>query len=258
MPKGGILSIGLSQETVADSSVAESTPGTYVTLKVTDTGVGMDENTLEHLFEPFYTTKEAKGTGLGLSIVYTIVAQSGGSISVQSEPGKGSTFTIRFPLTAQEGARCIDEPGEQSPGGNETILLVEDEEPVRMLLRSLLEKAGYTVRAAKCGVDALRACCSSSRPDLLLTDVIMPGMRGVELSSRIRRLHPATRVIYVTGFDGAPDIPAAAREEKAVLWKPFTSAALLTLVRRTLDAAPAVDDSQFRLWRQAAGEGRRA
>ena len=241
MPEGGRLTVRLRNEWIG-AGLPGLVPGRYVTLSVSDTGVGMDENTLEHIFEPFYTTKEMSGgTGLGLSIVYGIVTQSGGVISVDSKVGSGTTFTIRLPFAAPEKAEGADEMEERTRGGTETVLLVEDQESVRRLVKRMLQKAGYAVRTAGDGASALEVCRSfSERIDLLLTDVLMPGMRGGELAREVRALHPETRVIYMSGYmDGSPGSDPG--EGAAMIQKPFKQADLLALVRRMLDSVRAVN-----------------
>ena len=241
MPEGGTFTIRLRNEWIG-GGVSGLVPGRYVTLSVSDTGVGMDEKTREHIFEPFYTTKGMRGgTGLGLSIVYGIVTQSGGVISVDSKVGSGATFTIRLPFVAPEKAEGADEPEERSRGGTETVLLVEDQESVRRLVKRMLEKAGYAVRTTGDGATALEVCRSSpDHVDLLLTDVIMPGMTGWQLAGQVLALHPEARVIYMTGYtDGSPANDPA--EGAAVIQKPFKQADLLALVRQTLDSVGAVN-----------------
>jgi signal transduction histidine kinase len=214
-----------------------SKPGTYVAFSVTDTGHGMTPATEARLFEPFFTTKpRGQGTGLGLATVYGIVAQSGGSIGVVSEPGKGSTFTVYLPQ--HDRPAPVARPAEvvPVPGGSETILLAEDEAPVRSLARVILQGAGYTVVEAATPAEA--EVCSASMPsiDLLLTDVVMPGGTGPELFRQLSMRRPSLRVLFMSGyaeqdlFDRASVAPAG-----AFLAKPFSKRELILRVREALD-----------------------
>jgi CheY-like chemotaxis protein len=208
-------------------------------LEISDTGEGMDDKTLSHIFEPFFTTKpKGKGTGLGLSTVFGIVKQSGGEVSVQSQPGRGSTFRIQFPRCEQaKSAKTAPEPA-AVPRGSETVLIAEDEAPVRALAERLLRRQGYTVLSAKDGDEALRAAQRHAGPvHLLLSDVVMPGLTGPELAEKLAAQRPQMRVLYISGY--AED--AVLRRGKlgagiAFLPKPFTRARLLRKVRETLDA----------------------
>jgi len=243
MPDGGELTIRTASLDVGpEAARAEEAfpPGSYVLLEVRDTGGGMDPETVANIFEPFFTTKEqGKGTGLGLATVYGIVKQSGGHISVRSEPGKGATFQVLLPRIAEPAPEAAAAPSlTASARGQETILLVEDAEGLRVLVREILERKGYTVLEAAQGADAVRL--SSAYPgaiDLILTDVVMPGMSGRELCARLTPRHPGVRVIYMSGYPddaigrhGVPD-PAT-----AYVQKPFTAEALERKVREVLDA----------------------
>ncbi len=209
MPHGGRLvletaNVELSAEYV--SMHLEAAPGPHVMLAVSDTGHGMDATTLSRIFEPFFTTKEkGKGTGLGLSTVYGIVKQSGGSIYVYSEPGKGSTFKIYFPRV-EEAAQPLrtDRPAVKAMGGSETILLVEDDEMVRKFLVRALREAGYSVLEADKPETALALFeRHKERVDLLMTDIVMPGMRGDELAQRILAVRAGLKVIFISGYTEA-------------------------------------------------------
>ena len=198
MPQGGVLSIETTNLSISEDFPREHPEvprGEYVCLSVIDTGIGMDQATMERIFEPFFTTKEkGKGTGLGLATVYGIVKQSNGFISCDSKPGTGTAFRMFFPRAAEglEEAAQIHERPTVSLRGAETILLVEDDEAVRRISLSILESGGYTVMAAAGGVEALRKLSGSSRiPDLLVTDVVMPGMDGKEVARRSNRDSPA-------------------------------------------------------------------
>jgi two-component system, cell cycle sensor histidine kinase and response regulator CckA len=201
---------------------------------VADTGEGMSEEVLTRLFEPFFTTKEfGKGTGLGLATVYGIVRACGGAIDVDSRPGAGSTFRIYLPAS-DEQAPSVKGRATRPPeaGRGETILVVEDEDPVRMLLRRILVDHGYQVLEARDGADGLRRSQEhGGEIHLLLTDVVMPEMTGPELARRFAAQRPSTRVLFMTGY--TEQGPAGA---DVLLHKPFSSATLLGHVRRLLDA----------------------
>jgi len=213
--------------------------GPYVLMAVTDTGVGMDKETMSRVFEPFFTTKEkGRGTGLGLSTVYGIIKQSGGYIWAYSEPGRGSSFKVYFPRTdAPEELPSIPSAG--TPRGKETILIVEDEDGLRQLARIILTRAGYTVLEARNGHEALDV--ARSHPEtvqLLLTDVIMPGMSGNELAGRLLQLHPETKVLFMSGYTEDTIVHNGRLDPgTAFLSKPFTPSVLTTKIREVLDLA---------------------
>ena len=243
MPQGGNLTI----ETANFESDAEFAgkhlglaPGHYVMLAVSDSGCGMDDKTKARIFEPFFTTKEkGRGTGLGLSTVYGIVKQSGGSVWVYSETGKGSVFKVYFPVL-QEGAEfpkptLVETP---VPRGSETILVVEDEDVVRGLARKILEQAGYYVLDARGGEEAVRLCRELPGPiHLLLTDVVMPERSGKEIAQCMAKLRPSTRVLYMSGYtDDAIVHHGVLDSDVEFIQKPFTPIALARKVREVLDA----------------------
>ncbi len=239
MPTGGTIVIELDNYQFAGAPVgAESImpAGEYVRLTVTDSGTGMDAEALRHLFEPFYTTKEpGKGTGLGLATVYGIVKQSGGFIFAESEWGRGSLFRIYLPrvsgaLSAVEGTP----PSLPLRPAEGTVLLVEDEDAVRRLARRVLEGVGYRVLAAASGAEALRMVDELEGPlDLMVTDVIMPGMSGQELSNRLRLRRPDLPILYVSGYtDDAILQHGTLLPNTGFLQKPFTPA---TLTQRVLE-----------------------
>jgi nitrogen-specific signal transduction histidine kinase/CheY-like chemotaxis protein len=248
MPKGGRVTIE-TRNVELDESYAEDhpgvTPGRYVMLAVTDTGVGMDEETRARIFEPFFTTKvRGKGTGLGLATVYGIVQQTGGHIWPYSEPGKGTTMRVYLPRV-DEPADPLERPGEaplELLRGSETILLVEDEAPVRSVTRQLLERNGYTVLEAADGAAALALVDGGSggrHLDLLLTDVIMPGMSGRELAGELQARRPDLRVLYMSGYtDDAVVRHGMLEPGLAYLEKPFRPATLLRKVREVLQQGP--------------------
>ncbi len=240
MPHGGRLVIETGDVRLTQSVIShpdEIPPGDYAKLSVADTGCGMDKETMSRLFEPFFTTKEkGKGTGLGLSTVYGIVRQSGGYIGVTSAPGKGSVFGIflpRIPSSSEEGKA----PG-RARGGKETVLLAEDEESVRHLVREILAKKGYTVIAVADGQEALEAARSHPRPiHLLLTDVVMPGLDGRRLAELVKGIRPEIKVLYMSGYVDRGFDPLAISEHGVhFLPKPFSPDALALKVRETLDA----------------------
>ena len=242
MPGGGKLVIETSNTDLDDKYAAHHPPfiaGRYVLLAVTDTGIGMDEETKTHIFEPFFTTKEiGKGTGLGLSTVYGVVKQSGGYIWVYSELGHGSVFKIYLPRVDQPVQQS--RPSELAPEihrGTETVLLVEDEESVRTLTRSLLEEEGYTVIEASSGTHALEVAGRHCGPiHVLLTDVVMPGMNGRELAQKMIANYPAVKVIYTSGYTGSFSSHEDLFDPGAILiQKPFSRTTLLRKVHDALD-----------------------
>jgi nitrogen-specific signal transduction histidine kinase/ActR/RegA family two-component response regulator len=244
MPQGGQLTIETRNVDLDERYATEhvgTSPGPHVVLMVSDTGCGMDAATRSRVFEPFFTTKEqGKGTGLGLSTVHGIVQQSGGSIWLYSEPGLGTTFKIYLPAVP-EGVRSPQESERDDPAslfGSETILLVEDDPPLRTLARTLLERRGYQVLAAGSAQEALRLSEGHAGPiHLLLTDVVMPQMSGRVLAEKLGPLRPEMRVLYMSGYtDDAVVRHGILHSEVAFLQKPISSAALLRKVRDTLDA----------------------
>jgi two-component system, cell cycle sensor histidine kinase and response regulator CckA len=213
------------------------TPGKYVMLAVSDTGVGMDKITLSRIFEPFFTTKEqGKGTGLGLATVYGIAQQAGGHIWVYSEPGHGTTFKLYLPSAEDKLAAKTPSEAEAAAAGRQgTILLVEDDEIMRSLTRQMLREQGYTVVEATNGKAALEwVQANDGKIDLLLTDVVMPAMSGPELAERLAVSHPSLKVIYMSGYTGEL-MEASERLKRGILIeKPFSRTALLNLLDKTL------------------------
>jgi PAS domain S-box-containing protein len=243
MPKGGELIIGLSNVEIVkdrDPRLSEMKPGRYVQLLVSDSGVGMSEFVRDQIFEPFFTTKgPGDGTGLGLSTVYGIVRQSNGCILVDTKPGKGTTFRIFLPRVNElEPVLVGAEPAPAIRGGTETILLVEDQQEVRDILCTLLRHLGYTVLEAKSGDEALKRIKRRKAIDLVVTDLVMPGMSGDQLAERIRSVHNKIRVIYMTGYCDVPQQPEAAIYRKSL---PFE--ALASLIREVLDQTRTVSQS---------------
>ena len=244
MPNGGLLAIETSQVELARTPMHHLHPlplGHYVKLTVTDTGCGMNTDVLGHLFEPFFTTKDAhKGTGLGLSTVFGIVTTCGGGIDVWSQVGHGTTFDLYFPrATPQATATSTDSPQAQPRQGSETILLVEDDNGVRDLVRRELLKTGYQVIEAKNGVEAcLTATQQSYHVDLLLTDVVMPGMNGRELAEHLAVIKPNLRVLFMSGYLDDISVNSGMDPHRTTfLQKPFTPDLLLRTVRALLDSS---------------------
>jgi two-component system cell cycle sensor histidine kinase/response regulator CckA len=238
MPSGGrliieTLNVHLDQEYVR--SHLTPTAGDYVMLSVTDTGVGIDAETRSHLFEPFFTTKErGKGTGLGLSTSYGIIKQNGGDVWVYSEPAKRSTFKVYLPVASHQAVPRESRPENANLSGYETVLLVEDEAGVRIVLEAMLRRHGYDVLSCGSTRDALEICEQYvDRIHLLITDMIMPGMNGRELAVRVRALRPDILVLYVSGY-------ADANQDEALdanmdyLQKPFTPEALAMKIREVM------------------------
>ncbi len=242
MPDGGRLTIETRDVEITEEYRREhpaAVPGPYVLLSVSDTGMGMDTQTRAQIFEPFFTTKGlGKGTGLGLATVYGIVKQSGGYIWVYSEPGHGSSFKVYIPRVTheEEAAPAGSEPA-PLPGGTETVLLSEDEPAVRELARDFLITGGYTVLEARDAQDAIRlASQAEGNIQLLLTDVVMPGMKGTELAVRVAQLQKSIRVLYISGYtDDAAIHHGVNGPASAFLSKPFAREALLRKVREVLD-----------------------
>jgi two-component system cell cycle sensor histidine kinase/response regulator CckA len=242
MDAGGTLTIETADVDLDESYTSRHVglePGSYSMLAVSDTGHGIDAGTRDRIFEPFFTTKEpGKGTGLGLATVYGIVKQSGGHVAVYSEPGHGATFKVYLPHAAGEGqAAPVPLPSEPLAEGSETILLVEDEPIVREIASEILERAGYEVLSAEEPATALEiASLWEGEIDLLLTDVVMPGMNGHELAQRLTTMRPGIKVLFTSGYtDGAVVHHGVSGEGSSFLQKPFTRKTLTRRVREILD-----------------------
>jgi signal transduction histidine kinase len=239
MPNGGRLTIKTANVLVEKPSteLPDLAPGRYVTIAVMDTGTGMDSATKDRIFEPFFTTKDkSKGTGLGLSTVYGIVHQSGGHINVESELGKGTTFTIYLPETDRSPSALAQLAGEPTTlDGTETILLVEDEDAVRAIMKSILLKHGYQVLEAQNGGEAFLICeQADTKIDILVTDVVMPRMSGRKLSDRLLAIRPNLKVLYVSGYTDKMILEHGVEAGVEYLQKPITPDALLRKVRDVL------------------------
>jgi PAS domain S-box-containing protein len=244
MPDGGLLEIETLNMHIDESychKFPDSHPGDYVQISFSDTGCGMDNDTLEHIFEPFFTTKEVgKGTGLGLATIYGIVSQNGGFLHAYSEKGVGTTFKIYFPkMTLENGTSATRHEEAEAISGIGTILLVEDEESLRKLASEMMSEMGYTVLEAKLPMDAIEICLTddTKKIDLILTDVIMPGMNGKEMSDRISKIRPDVPVLFMSGYSA--DIIA----EKGILegavhfiQKPFTLQKLSLKIQETIES----------------------
>lgn len=242
MPRGGILTIETGMAVLGEEYLRthpEAQMGPHVMLAVSDTGTGMDEATQRRVFDPFFTTKDVgKGTGLGLSMVYGFVKQSGGSVYVYSEPGHGSTFKIYLPQTdAGAGIRPVVSETAGACGGGETLLVVEDDESVRQFMVRILRRLGYTVLEAGRASEALPLGEHyEGNIDMMITDVVMPGMRGPDLAARLTATRPHLGVLYVSGYTQNVVVHHGELDpEVDLLTKPFTSEQLLLAVRRVLD-----------------------
>lgn len=242
MPDGGYLTIETSRKDL-DASYAQTrqgvVPGNYALLSVSDTGSGMDEHTCKNIFEPFFSTKGEQGTGLGLATVYGIVKQHGGNIWVYSEPEKGTTFKIYLPLAQDmEIKPAAGRDKENNLAGTETILLVEDNEQVRELARTVLKNKGYKVLAAANGEKALTTVAGhEGKIHMMLTDVVMPGLNGKDLFLKVSKTHPGIKVLYMSGYTSNV-IAHHGILEKGIqfIQKPFTVNGLAERVRQLLDA----------------------
>lgn len=241
MPGGGKLVIETANVAVDESPARYEVPlapGEYVMLRMTDNGAGIDKDTQNHIFEPFFTTKEKdKGTGLGLSVVYGVVKQSGGHIDVSSEVGKGTTFRIYLPLIRDAVSRERQKAPAQTLKGSETVLLVEDEDSLRVLTRGLLVQSGYEVLDANNGAKALElATKHEGGIHLLLTDVVLPGMSGAALANEITRRSPDVKVLFMSGYTANVVAAQGVLEGGTfLLQKPFEPEALRRKVRDVLD-----------------------
>jgi len=243
MPEGGRLTIEIDNAEL-DSEYAymhpDTEPGMYVRLKVSDTGTGMDRPTIERAFEPFFTTKaKGEGTGLGLATVYGIVTGAGGRIDIYSEIGMGTTIKVHLPASEKAGARvAAGEARERPAGRGEVVLVVEDEPDVRRMAERILGKGGYSVVGTSSGEEAIEVCGREGQPvDLVLTDVIMPGMLGTELVEQVRELRPQAQVVFMSGYSHRVLAPEAlgGRDGAAFIEKPFSATELLRTVRERLD-----------------------
>jgi CheY-like chemotaxis protein len=238
MPRGGSITIETQVREIDEARArrVDAVPGTYVVLVVADTGVGMSPEMRARIFEPFFTTKDA-GTGLGLSTVYGIVAQSGGFIDLETAPGQGTTYRIHLPQTPAPAAGEVAAEAQAGPSvAGATVLLVEDEEVVRSIVAELLEEQGYTVLEAANAEEALVLARGADELDLLLSDVVMPGMNGVDLAIRLRAEGLVSRIVFMSGHAGSAfdqadrlDVPYG------FLQKPFSRPELLAELGEALE-----------------------
>jgi two-component system cell cycle sensor histidine kinase/response regulator CckA len=251
MPLGGKLTIKTSNVDLEEAEArryAHAGAGRYVMVTVCDTGIGMDEKTQARIFEPFFTTKRlGKGTGLGLATVYGIVEQSGGHISVRSRVGKGTTFRVCLPCVKEQPAESTATECEiGSLEGKETILLVDDAEPFRRLVRTLLETNGYSVLEAASGSEASKIASTHQGPiHLLLTDVVMPQVNGYQLSDHLRFLRPEMKVLCMSGYAGFGTGQFGDRPGMALLPKPFGKETLFFMLRKTFEGLQPVGEMQI-------------
>jgi PAS domain S-box-containing protein len=241
MPKGGKLTLAAKNVTIDRTDSQEIPPGSYVQLTVSDNGIGMTQEVRKRAFEPFFTTKEiGKGTGLGLATVYGIVKQSGGHITLESELGNGTTFTIFFPRVDERPDPPEENVLPQTPGGDETILLVEDDTTLRIVIQEILGSVGYKVLIAENGEEALRISEHyEHKIDLLLTDVIMPKLGGVEVANRISGSRPGIKVLFTSGYSGGA-INRLNLEDTDLILKPWTPEELTAKIRLVLNRRPPI------------------
>jgi two-component system, cell cycle sensor histidine kinase and response regulator CckA len=238
MPKGGTITIETSALEIAgaDSGSLGLGAGLYARLSVADTGEGMDERVRAHMFDPYFTTKST-GSGLGLSTVYGIVRQAGGAVDVWSEPGRGSRFDVYLPRVDPAPPVVVAPSAGAAPRGAETVLLVEDRPALRVLVRRILTESGYRVLEAADPVQALQVASEHKGAiDLLLTDVIMPHMRGPELARRLGEARPSTRVLFMSGYVEGASLAGPGERPAALVPKPFTPDELTKMVREVLDS----------------------
>jgi len=245
MPTGGHVTIETANLSMTDDHLeAEGLtlePGPYVTLAITDTGIGMDEATRAHAFEPFFTTKgKGKGTGLGLATVYGIIDQSGGGIAMRSAPGRGTSIRIYLPVTTASPVPERPQIAPLATEGTETLLLVEDNDAIREISARALRRRGYTVYEARNAEEAIDwALKATRRADILITDVVMPGLSGPNLAARLMQQNPKLRVLYMSGYsEDATEVHGTFWGGVPLLQKPFTPSQLAERVRMALDANP--------------------
>ena len=243
MPDGGRLVIELENAELDEEYAymhPTTQPGRYVRIKVSDTGTGMSEETIERAFEPFFTTKaKGEGTGLGLATVYGIVTGAGGRVDIYSEHGMGTTIKVHLPASSETPTDNQAEIEERPAGRGEVVLVVEDEPDVRRMAERILSKGGYSVIGTSDGAEALEICRATTQPiHLLLTDVIMPGMLGTELVGQVERIRPELRVVFMSGYSHDVLAPQALAGQRgtAFIEKPFSSKELLRVVHELLDA----------------------
>jgi two-component system, cell cycle sensor histidine kinase and response regulator CckA len=235
MPQGGTLDLR-TRNVVLEAGHAELEPGAYVLLQITDTGAGMDPETRARIFDPFFTTKD-EGTGLGLATVWGVVRQSGGQILVYSERGFGTTFKLYFPVAEEALPAPSPAPTVEAAPGTETILLAEDEDQVRTLIAKALRLDGYTVIEARNGIEALQRAHEHSAIDLLLTDVVMPGLNGRELWERLSAERPGLPALFTSGYPADTVLRHGIAEGRvSYIEKPYLPSELALKIREVLDS----------------------
>ncbi len=243
MPLGGLIEVSVEfcETPPPDAPPSRSSPPGWARLTVRDTGCGIDTETQGRIFEPFFTTKrEGEGTGLGLAIVYGIVQRAGGTIELESEVGKGTTFRVLLPLGVRDDCVLPEKQRAEPATGSETVLVLEDEELLRNLIRDVLQSAGYRVLLAESAEKALRVCAEETGPvHLLVTDVVMPGMNGREAAEHLAALRPGIRVLFISGYAEDEVLRYGISLRDALfLPKPFTPAQLTRTIREILDNGP--------------------
>ncbi len=242
MPDGGRLLVEVENVELDEEYTymhPDTEAGSYVRLKVSDTGIGMEEETIQRAFEPFFTTKgKGEGTGLGLATVYGIVTGAGGRVDIYSEPGMGTTVKVHLPATSLAPGRSKAPATERPQGNGEVVLVVEDEADVRRMAERILTKGGYSVIGTSGGEEALEICRATEQAiHVLLSDVIMPGMLGTELVEQVKAIRPSLAVIFMSGYSHEVLAPEALAEQNgtAFIEKPFNAGELLRAVRGLLD-----------------------
>ena len=238
MPQGGVVTIATSKIRIepGEERLRELKPGEYVVIKVSDTGVGMDRDVRDRIFEPFFSTKKhAGGSGLGLAIVYGAVKQNGGAIRVDSQPGKGTVFSVFLPWAAEHARRDVAAPAPASKGGSETILLIEDDGEMRNMLAYILRGFGYTVLPASDGQRGVEAAREyRGKIHLVLTDIVMPHLGGPDAVEQIRRERPDIKALMMTGFADPARLAGRSFEDASILEKPITPETLARRIREVL------------------------
>jgi signal transduction histidine kinase len=247
MPGGGRLTLETSNTEVDEAYAASRSnldPGQYVTLRVSDNGTGMTPDVVDRAFEPFFTTKpKGEGTGLGLATIYGTIVQAGGNVRIYSEPGLGTTVTVLLPVTGERSGLAAAGPEEAVAGGGERVLVVEDEPAMREVTRRILATNGYQVTAAASGEEAIAAVTASADPlDVLVTDVVMPGMQGREVAERITGMQPGIAVLFMSGYtEGLLSDQGVLDPGIHLIEKPFTETALLGKLRAVLRSSRAAN-----------------
>jgi len=240
--KGGVLEVVVREHQVnedASASLPDLPVGSYLMIAVSDTGHGMTANVMERIFDPFFTTKKpGEGTGMGLAVVHGIVKSLNGAVTVESQPGKGSVFTVYLPIVARETERTVQEATLPLPGGRERILFVDDETPIAEMNCTILQRLGYEVTALSSSTEAFEVFASHPEAfDLVITDQTMPDLTGAELAKRIRSIRKETPVILVTGFSETMDAERARKIGiNQLLMKPIIKQELAEAIRTAMES----------------------